>query len=46
MDHSNIIRWFYGELRIGSRELIRGSFTYWFAEIRTKIRAAQRTEVP
>jgi len=42
--HSHIIRGLSGEPRIGSREPIRGSFAYWFAQIREEIRQNSRTK--
>lgn len=43
-NHSHIIRWLTSEPRIGSREPIRGSFAYWFAQIREEIRQNSRTK--
>jgi hypothetical protein len=42
--HSHRIRSSKCEPRTGSREPVRGSFTNWFAEIRSWIRGKRRTE--
>lgn len=43
LEHSNIIRRLTSEPQIGSRQLIRGTFAYWFPPIRGEIRGNKRT---